>query len=160
MFSQLSIFAAGRADEETIWELHTLTSECTEYILVYTHNRICTTAGYVPGYNRHKICICVYPQQTIYISCCGYIYIYIYCCGYLCIPTTGSVPLQDMCQGITSIRYVLVYTHNRIRTRVTYTLHKICTVEPDYNGHLGTKSSWMLYRGGLFTEWRSKSKSS
>ena len=31
------------------------------------------------------------------------------------------------------------------------------TVEPHYNGHLGTKSSWLLYRGGLFTEWHSKS---
>ena len=104
--------------------------------------------------------VSVYTHNKLYIYPVVGIYIYIYCCGYLCIPTTGSVPLQDMCQGITSIRYVLVYTHNRIRTRVTYTLHKICTVEPDYNGHLGTKSSWMLYRGGLFTEWRSKSKSS
>ena len=31
------------------------------------------------------------------------------------------------------------------------------TVEPHYNGHLGAKSSWLLYRGGLFTEWHSKS---
>ena len=29
-------------------------------------------------------------------------------------------------------------------------------VEPHYNGHLGAKSSWLLYRGGLFTEWHSK----
>ena len=30
------------------------------------------------------------------------------------------------------------------------------TVEP-HNCHLGTKSSWLLHRGGLFTEWHSKS---
>ena len=30
------------------------------------------------------------------------------------------------------------------------------TVEPHYNGHLGAKSM-LLYRGGLFTEWHSKS---
>ena len=33
------------------------------------------------------------------------------------------------------------------------------TVEPHYNGHLGAKSSWLLYRGGLLTEWHSKSHS-
>ena len=32
------------------------------------------------------------------------------------------------------------------------------TVESHYNGHLGAKSSWFLYRGGLFTDqWHSKS---
>ena len=29
------------------------------------------------------------------------------------------------------------------------------TVEPHYNSHLGAKSSWLLYRGGRFTEWHS-----
>ena len=28
----------------------------------------------------------------------------------------------------------------------------VYTVDPYYNGHLGAKSSWLLYRGGLFTE--------
>ena len=32
-------------------------------------------------------------------------------------------------------------------------------MEPHYNGHLGAKFSWLLYGGGLFTEWHSKSSS-
>ena len=40
---------------------------------------------------------------------------------------------------------------------VKHELSKHITVEPHYNGHLGAKSSWLLYRGGRFTEWHSKS---
>ena len=66
-----------------------------------------------------------------------------------------GLPGKSVCRS--SIQKALQLCNVGVPVAVEKTEGPATTVEPHYNGHLGAKSSWLLYRGGLFTEWHSKS---
>ena len=50
------------------------------------------------------------------------------------------------------IQFSVDYAGLRINHLATYVLDLLNTVEPVYNGHLGTRYIWPLYTGGCYRE--------